>query len=194
MLTLVVAVLLLALPIIGGMLLIASGSLTLDTGCGRRTRALGPQLVRIAAPRQLVFEMVAAPYGIDPPRAFREKIEVLDRGRDMVLAAHRTKVGRLTTATVETITFAPPERIGFRLVRGPVPFVVEPFVLRDLAGGTLTELEYTGKLGTDGWAVGAAWGARVAHRWEDVVARSLAEVKSAAEDVAALKSDTRAIP
>ena len=140
MLTLVVAVLLLALPILGGMLLIASGSLTLDTGWGRRTRALGPQLVRIAAPRQLVFELVAAPYGIDPPRAFRKKIEVLDRGRDMVLAAHRTQVGRLTTVTVETVTFTPPERIGFHLVRGPVPFVVEQFVLRDLAGGTLTEL------------------------------------------------------
>lgn len=99
----------------GGMLLIATGTLTLDTGWGRRSRALGPQVVRIAAPRQLVFELVAAPYGIDPPRAFREKIEVLDRGRDMVLAAH-------------------------------------------------------------------------------VVARSLAELKSAAEDVAALRPDTRAIP
>lgn len=75
-------------------------------------------------------------------------------------------------------------------MRGPVPFVVEQFVLRELEGGTLTELEYTGELGTDGWALGAAWGARVARRWEDVVARSLAELKSAAEDVAALKSDT----
>lgn len=186
---LVVAMLPLALLILGGMLLIASGRLTLDTGWGRRTRALGPQIVRIAAPRQLVFGMVAAPYGTAPPPAFREKIEVLDRGRDMVLAAHRTKSGRLTTVTVETVTFAPPERIGFRLVRGPVPFVVEQFVLRELEGGTLTELEYTGELGTDGWALGAAWGARVARRWEDVVARSLAELKSAVEDVAALRSD-----
>ena len=147
----------------GGMLLIATGTLTLDTGWGRRSRALGPQVVRIAAPRQLVFEMVAAPYWIDPPRAFREKIEVLDRGRDMVLAAHRTQVGRLTTVTVETVTFTPPER------------------------------EYTGELGTDGWAVGAAWGDRVARRGEEVVAQSLAELKSAAQAVAALKSDTGAI-
>ncbi len=189
MLTLVVAVLLLALLILGSMFLIATGTLTLDTGWGRRSRALGPQVVRIAAPRQLVFDMVAAPYGIDPPRAFRGKIEVLDRGRDMVLAAHRTKVGRLTTVTVETVTFTPPERIGFRLVRGPVPFVVEQFVLRDLDGGSLTELEYTGELGTDGWAVGAAWGNRVARRWERVVARSLAELQIAAQDVAALRSD-----
>lgn len=189
----VLGVMVVVLPVLillsGGMLLVARGALTLDTGWGRRTRALGPQVVRIAASRQLVFKLVAAPYGIDPPRAFREKIEVLDRGRDMVLAAHRTKIGRLTAVTVETVTFAAPERIGFRLVRGPVPFVVEQFDLRELEGGTLTELEYTGELGTDGWALGAAWGARVACRWEDAVARSLAELKSAAEDVAALKLD-----
>lgn len=189
----VLNVMVVVLPVLillsGGMLLVARGTLTLDTGWGRRTRTLGPQVVRIAAPRQLVFELIAAPYGIDPPRAFRDKIEVLDRGRDMVLAAHRTKIGRLTTVTVETVTFTSPERIGFRLVRGPVPFVVEQFTLRELEGRTLTELEYTGELGTDGWALGAAWGARVAGRWEDAVARSLAELKSAAEDVAALKLD-----
>lgn len=192
MLTLVVAVLVLALlilMILGGMLLIASGRLTLDTGWGRRSRALGPQVLRIAAPRQMIFDMVAVPYGSDPPRAFRQKVEVLERGSDMVLAAHRTKIGRLTTVTVETVNFASPERIGFRLVRGPVPFVVEQFVLRELEGGMLTELEYSGELRTDGWAVGAAWGDRVARRWERVVARSLAELKSAAEDVAALKLD-----
>lgn len=193
MLTFVVAVVLLTLLMIGGLLLIASGALTLDTGWGRRTRALGPQVVRIAAPRALIFAMVAAPYGTEPPRRFQEKIEVLDRGRDMVLAAHRTKVGRLTTVTVETVTFTPPERIGFRLVRGPVPFVVEEFVLRELDGGALTELEYSGELGTDGWAVGAAWGDRVARRWEAVVARSLADLKTAAQDVAALRSGTGAI-
>lgn len=189
MLTLLVATLLVALLTGGLLVLIASGALALDTGWGRRTRTLGPQVVRIAAPRGLVFGLVAAPYGAEPPRGFQGKIDVLERGRDMVLAAHRTKTGRLTTVTVETVTFTPPERIGFRLVRGPVPFVVEQFVLRELDGGTLTELEYGGELGTDGWAIGAAWGARVARRWEAVVARSLAELKTAAQDLAALRSD-----
>lgn len=183
----VVALVLLFLVLGGGMLLLIRGALTLDTGWGRRTRPLGPQLVRIAAPRQLVFDLLAAPYRTDPPRAFRDTIEVLDRGHDMVLAAHRTKIGRLTAVTVETVTFASPERIGFRLVRGPVPFVVEQFALTELEAGWLTELEYTGQLGTDGWALGAAWGRRVARRWEQVVAHSLAQLKSAAEDVAALK-------
>jgi hypothetical protein len=171
------------------MSLIASGALTLDTGWGRRTRPHGPQVVRIAAPRQLVFAMASAPYATDPPRAFRDKVEVLERGSDMLLAAHRTRVGRLTTVTVETVAFASPERIHFRLVRGPVPFVAEQFIVRDLAG-TATEIEYTGELGTDGWAIGAIWGTLVARRWERAVAQSLAELKSAAEGVAALTPRT----
>ncbi|GAC1485698.1 MAG: hypothetical protein NVS1B1_00150 [Candidatus Limnocylindrales bacterium] len=189
MLTVIAVALAVILLLSGGMLLVTSGALTLDTGWGRRTRALGPQLVRIAAPRELVFDMVAAPYGVDPPRGFHGKIEVLARGTDMVLAAHRTKIGRLTAVTVETVTFTRPERIGFRLVRGPVPFVVEEFVLRELQDRALTELEYTGELGTDGWAVGAAWGDRVARRWEHVVAGSLADLKSAAESIAAMRSE-----
>jgi hypothetical protein len=30
---------------------------------------------------------------------------------------------------VETVRFTPPERVDFRLVRGPVPHVVETFLL-----------------------------------------------------------------
>lgn len=191
MLSLVVALLLVVAIAIGATLLIAIGALTLDTGWGRRTRHLGPQIVRIAAPRQLVFQMASAPYAIDPPRAFRQKVEVLERCSDMVLAAHRSRVGRLTTVTVETVSFEAPERIRFRLIRGPVPFVAERFVLRDV-DGTATEIEYTGELGTDGWAVGAGWGKLVARRWERVVARSLVELQSAAEDVASLTPRTAA--
>jgi len=80
---------------------------------------------------------------------------VLERGSDLVLAAHRTPVGRrLTAVTVETVRFTPPERIDFRLLRGPVPHVVEYFELVDEPGGT-TRVEYRGELGTDGWALGA---------------------------------------
>lgn len=168
---------------VGSFLLMSTGRLTLDTGWGRRTRALGPQVIRIAAPREQVFDMAAVPYGSRPPHAFRTKVEVLERGTDMVVAAHRTRAGRLTTVTVESVTFRRPEAIGFRLLRGPVPFVSERFVLRALADGT-TELEYSGVLGTDGWAVGAAWGNLVAGYWERTVADSLSVLKSAAERAA----------
>ena len=97
----------------------------------------------------------------------------------MVLADHYTKVGPLTTTTSETVRFEPPERIHFRLVRGPVPHVVEQFELRESEEGT--ELEYTGELGADLWALGRWWGRRVAARWESAVRDSLAAVAAEAE-------------
>ena len=140
---------------------------------------LGPQRVQIAAPRELVFETVAAPYR-RTPRAMANKLEVLERGEDLVLAAHHTPTAYgLTATTVETVKFEPPGRIGFRLVRGPVPHVVETFELNERDGGT--ELVYTGELGTDFWAAGAAWGALVASSWEKTVAASLAGVREEAE-------------
>ncbi|MDQ4124719.1 MAG: SRPBCC family protein [Actinomycetota bacterium] len=159
--------------------LVVRGALTLDLGVGRRTRALGPQTVDIAAPRDVVFEVIAAPYR-RTPRAMREKLEVLERAEDMVLAAHHTAVGHgLTTTTVETVRFEPPERVSFRLVRGPVPHVTETFDLAETAEGT--ELLYTGELGTDGWGLGARWGALVARSWEETVATSLAAISDEAE-------------
>ena len=159
--------------------LVVRGDLTLDVGLGRRVRALGPQQVRIRAPREVVFEVVAGPY-MRTPRAMRSKLEVLERGADMVLAAHHTPVAfGLTATTVETVRFDPPGRIEFRLVRGPVPHVVESFEFREDGGET--ELVYTGELGTDLWALGERWGGLVARTWEQTVAASLATTGEEAE-------------
>lgn len=169
-----------------GALLMSMGRLAVDIGWGRRIRPLGPQLVRIDAPRDSVFDLVALPYlSTNPPRELRAKIEVLERGTDMVVAAHRTKVGRLTTVTVESVTFARPDEIGFRLLRGPVPVVVERFRLREVDGGRATELEYSGELGTDLWALGAWWGDLVARYWERAVADALASLCTSCEAAAA---------
>jgi len=159
------------------------GALTLDLGVGRRLRPLGPQRLSIAAPRELVFEVIAAPYR-RTPRAMAEKLEVLERGSDLVLAAHHTALGHgLTATTVETVHFEPPGRIAFRLVRGPVPQVTETFELREQ--GDATELVYSGELGTDLWGLGASWGAIVARPWERTVAESLAGIRAEAERRAA---------
>jgi hypothetical protein len=99
-----------------------------------------------------VFDVIAAPYLGKTPRAMRDKLEVLERGSDMVLAAHFTPVGRLIATTIETVAFERPHRVAFRLVRGPVPPVVESFALQRRDGGTL--LVYTGELGTDLWRLG----------------------------------------
>jgi hypothetical protein len=163
--------------------LLVRGSLTVDLGIGRNVRPLGPFTWRIAAPRELVFEVISAPYLQKTPRALVGKLRVLERGADMVLAEHFTPVGPLVTTTLETVCFEPPELIHFRLVRGPVPYVVEKFRLR--ATGAATELEYSGELGTDLWALGRWWGALVAHRWEAAVQDSLGAVKAEAERRAA---------
>ncbi|MCX4582397.1 SRPBCC family protein [Streptomyces sp. NBC_01481] len=172
---------------VAGYLGLVTGALPLDVGVGRRTRPLGPQMVGIQAPREVVFDVIAQPYLGRATRAMREKVRVLERGIDMVLAAHSTPVagGRLTAVTVETVRLTRPSRVDFRLVRGPVPYVMESFVLAEHETGT--RLAYEGELGTDLWALGQRWGQLVARRWEETVAASLTSVKKEAERRSALQ-------
>ncbi len=171
--------------------LAVSGGVTVDTGLGRRTRPLGPLTFAIAAPRETVFDVIASPYLGRTPRAIADEIDVLERGSDMVLAAHRTRVGwGMVAVTVETVRFDRPETVSFRLVRGPVPHVVERFTLHDDAGST--RLDYTGELGTDFWGLGRWWGDRVAGKWEATVRDSLGRVGAEAERRAATARTTKA--
>ncbi len=164
--------------------LVVGGELTLDTGLGRRVRPLGPLTFSIAAPRETVFDVIATPYLGRTPRALAEEIEVLERGGDMVLAAHRTPVGwGMVATTIETVRFDPPETVAFRLLRGPVPHVVERFTLHDEAGAT--RLDYVGELGTDFWRLGRWWGDTVAGKWQAAVSESLLRVRDEAERRAA---------
>ena len=159
---------------------LVTGALSVDLGLGRRLRSLGPQVIDIEAPREVVFDLIRQPYLGRPTHALADKIHVLEKGSDMVLAAHFTPVrGRLRAQTVETVRFTPPQRVDFRLVRGPVPHVVEEFTLIERGEGT--RLEYRGELGTDGWGLGERWGAAVARRWEDAVAASLSSIRAEAE-------------
>src|SRR5918992_846434 len=160
--------------------LVARAGLTLDIGVGRRLRPLGPIALEIAAPPEVVFDVIAAPYLGRTPRALRSKLEVLERGTDLVLAAHFTPVAPgLKVTTVETVRFERPHRISFRLVKGPVPHVIERYELRPSETGTA--FEYRGELGTDLWALGALWGAVVAPSWEQTVATSLDGIRTEAE-------------
>jgi hypothetical protein len=167
--------------------LLARGALTLDLGLGRSLRALGPLKIRIDAPREVVFEVISAPYLGRTPRALEQKLRVVERGDDMVLAEHLTDTGRFVTSTLETVRFQPPSHVHFRLVRGPVPHVVEQFELFE--NERSTDLEYTGELGTDLWALGRWWGDRVARKWEAAVRSSLDGVKAEAERRAAPRKE-----
>jgi hypothetical protein len=159
---------------------------------GRRVRALGPLVVRIDAPRDLVFAQIAVPYrAAHPPRELAAKVQVLERHDDTVVAAHRTRVGPLTVVTVESVVLVEPDEVRFQLLRGPVPYVRERFVLREVDGGA-TELAYDGELGTDLWALGAWWGALVARRWVRTVDASLAALRSSTEAAARRTAARRA--
>ena len=84
---------------------LVTGACPLDLGIGRRVRPLGPQLVEMAASREVVFDVIAEPYLGRAPRALADKLRVLERGSDMVLAAHFTPLGGrlgLVAQTVET--------------------------------------------------------------------------------------------
>src|SRR5687768_7126196 len=163
---------------------LVTGACPIDLGIGRRVRPLGPQQVDMAAPREVVFDVIAQPYQGRAPRVLADKLRVLERGSDMVLAAHFTPLGGrlgLVAHTVETVRFTRPERVEFRLVRGPVPHIVEAFVLSEQADGAGTRLAYQGEIGADLWRVGQRWCELVARRWEQTVAASLAAIKAEAE-------------
>jgi hypothetical protein len=164
---------------LGAYVLAVRGSLTLDLGVGRSLRPLGPLYQHIAAPREVVFEVIAGPYLGRTPRALKRKLRVLERSEDMVLAAHFTPVGPLVATTVETVRFERPERIHFRLVRGPVPYAAEVFQLDDADGGTM--LRYSGELGADLWVLGHLWSAATARVWQTTVRRSLEGIAAESE-------------
>ena len=71
---------------IGAYIGVVTGRLTLDLGIDRRTRPLGPLHLNIAAPRESVYAAAAAPCADRQTRAMREKIEILERAGQMVLA------------------------------------------------------------------------------------------------------------
>ncbi len=63
--------------------LVRVGKLTLDTGWGRTFLALGPIVLEIHAPRELVFEQISAAYLGRAPKSLPEHLEVVDRGTDL---------------------------------------------------------------------------------------------------------------
>ena len=166
-----------------GYRLLASGALTLDLDLGRRLQPLGPLDWTIAAPPELVFDIIAAPYLGRTPRALADKLQVWERGSDLVLAAHFTQVKCGTTVTLETVRFQRPGRIDFRLVRGPVPHLVESFLLEPSDDGT--EFRWQGELATDGWRLGEVWGRIVARSWTRAVEDSVHQIAVEAERRAA---------
>jgi hypothetical protein len=162
-------------------LLLAMGRLHLDLGWGRSLHELGPIEVRIEASRDLVFELISAPYL--GGAAGDSGVHVLATGDDLVVAAHDTKVHFYTARTVEAVHFERPERVDFKLLTGPIPHAVEYFALEEMGGAT--ELRYGGEVGIDffflGRLAGRYW---VRRQWERAVREHLEEIRGRAEALA----------
>jgi hypothetical protein len=169
---------LLIVLVVGAFLLLAMGRLHLDLGWGRSLHELGPITVPIAAPRELVFEIIAAPY---LGRASGGSgIEVLARSPELVVAAHHTPVHFYTARTVEAVKLDPPTRVRFKHLTGPVPHAVEEFALDEVEGDT--ELRYRGELGIDFFILGRIAGRHwVRPQWERVVREHMDDLKVRAE-------------
>ena len=176
-----VLVLLLLLMAAGSFLLLAMGRMHLDLGWGRSLHELGPITLRIEAPRDMVFEMISAPYLGRAPGG--DEIDVIARDRSLVVAAHLTKVHFYEARTVEAVEFEPPARVVFRHLTGPVPHAVEEFVLDANAEGT--ELHYSGEVGIDFFLLGRLAGRYwVRKQWEAAVRKHLDDLRRRAEDKA----------
>jgi hypothetical protein len=185
----VLGVLLVAL-VAGSFLLLAMGRLHLDLGWGRSLHELGPITVPIAAPRELVFELISAPYlGRGPAGS---GIEVVAGSDELVVAAHHTPVHFYTSRTVEAVEFDPPARVGFRHLTGPVPHAVEEFTLEEVDGAT--ELRYHGELGIDFFVLGRIAARQwVRPQWERVVREHLDDLKLRAEQRASFEANQKAV-
>jgi hypothetical protein len=169
----------------GLFLLMAMGRLTLDLGWGRSLHPLGPIRVEIAAPRDLVFELINAPYAGRAPAG--SEIEVIARGDRLVVAAHYTKVHFYTARTVEVVEFDPPSQVSFRHLGGPVPHASEEFALTETEGKT--KLEYRGEVGIDFFFLGRLAGRHwVRRQWERAVREHLDDLKARAEQRASRRA------
>jgi len=166
-----------------------TGRLTVDLGWGRSVHPLGPLTLRIAAPREIVFQILAAPYRARAPREVRRRVEILESGEDLVIAAHHTPVWGFTSTTVESVRLSPPDRIEFRGLRGPPPAVHEEFVLHDESDGT--RIEYRGQLSLDFWVFGRLGARLMRPTWEGVVRRHLEDAKRMAEERARVRRSGR---
>jgi hypothetical protein len=164
----------------GSFILMTRGRFVLDVGWGRSYFPLGPIEVQMAAPREVVFDVIQGAYSERAPAEVKRHIKVIERAGDLVVAEHRTPLKFLDAITVETVRFERPSRVVFALLRGPVPHVHETFELLEHNG--ITTLTYQGTLGADLWLFGRWYGGGIVKpAWERVVAASLQTVKVQAE-------------
>jgi hypothetical protein len=136
--------------------------------------ALATQCVRVEAPRDLCFEVVAAAGKLVEKRSQTERVVEF-------VSEHKGK----TIRTLELVKLEPPERILYSWLKGPLPGVEEEIAFEVAADGC-TEMTYRGSFragaGSLRWVMGRLYVRRVFDR---LVREHLDQGKRAAEQRAA---------
>ncbi len=137
------------------------------------------------APRQMVFEMMTA-FGKGRLQGKNEEsAKVICQDGNGMIVEFRTKSGSRTYTTLEQVTLDPPESIGFYHLKGPLDYVKERFILKEVEGGT--ELTHEGEFE---WKSIPILGPLVGHLYvkrafEKLMVRHMEELKQAIEARAA---------
>ena len=139
----------------------------------------------INAPRELVYQMMSSSGRGRLKGDNNESSTIVSRDGNKVIAEFRTSTGRRTYTTLEEVTLQPSERITFRHLEGPLEYVVEEFLFRDV--DDKTELVHQGEFIWRSWPVLgllAGW-FYIRPRFERVLERHMDQIPAAAESRAA---------
>lgn len=184
-----VAVIVLAAVLVLGTAFLAyrtmQGRIPFDVGLGRSVIRLEPRSVHVRARRPMLFGMLTA-LGKGGATGVRERdrVEVLEKTDELIVAEWWTDTGRGVTRSVEAIRLYPEERITFRHLRGSFPAANEEFRLEEVETGTI--LHHRAEFAIDLGPIG-----RLAARlylkpsFERLVDEHMASIKRAAEERAA---------
>ena len=142
---------------------------------------LKPIDVEVAAPREMVFQILSAIGNGQIPGSQGDSARVLSRDGNTIIAEFHTRAGRRTFVTEEEVTLYPPERITFRHLKGPLSYVWEEITLE--ARGAATVLRHRGEFSVNnwpvlGWLIGRLY---VKPLFERVVSDHFNRIKEAAE-------------
>ena len=132
---------------------IAHGRITMELGWGTSWMSLRNRRVPIAAPPEIVFDVLReAARGTIPGITARERTVVLEDSGDLVVneSVNDSRFGRVRAR--EAVRFHPGGRVTYRHLSGPLPGTEESIEVRAADDGS--ELRYQGRIPIDFWALG----------------------------------------
>ena len=101
-------------------------------------------MVRIQAPRELVFQMMSHFGRGRLPGDNNESSKVLERDDNRLIVEFQTKALFTTYTTVEEVVLFPPKRITFEHLSGPLKYAREEFRFEEV-DGRQTALTHSGE-------------------------------------------------